>query len=163
MSRSVLRSRGTVGSCLPDSTVVSFLENVAGGVLVSVHDKSTGRTDVGAHTQTLLDECATSTTVLAGVVWGNFDGWYPMECSIVVDPGNELSLSSIIDGRGEMSVLDHISNLQIFIGNQVVRRDERIRFFPSEVFTLPLNFEMCSGYLLTGFKAILGPLLFTWR
>ena len=50
-------------------------------------------------------------------------------------------------------VLDHVRYLQVFIGNQVVRRDQRVCRLPGKIFTLPtelsnslsLNVAVLSG------------------
>ena len=42
-------------------------------------------------------------------------------------------------------MLDQITHLHIFQGNQVVRRDKHVRLFTGEIFTLPLDFEVLSG------------------
>src|ERR1700753_2999530 len=83
MSRSVSCTRGCIGSCLPDSTVLCFLEDVFGRVLVSVHDESAARTHVGTYTQALFDECATSIAILAREMWNDLDGWFTASCSFL--------------------------------------------------------------------------------
>ena len=40
---------------------------------------------------------------------------------------------------GEVMVLEEVAYLQVFMGNQVVRRDERVRRLTGEVFALPMH------------------------
>lgn len=65
MSRSVSRPQQVVGSRLPDGTILCFFQDIPCGVFVSVHDESADGTDMGTHTQRLLDEHTTLATILA--------------------------------------------------------------------------------------------------
>src|SRR5260370_33075426 len=52
-------------------------------------------------------------------------------------------------------MLDEDGDLQVFVGNHVVRDDKRPRLLTSEVLTLPANLEIAFRQSLDGFPAIL--------
>src|SRR5712691_9312853 len=62
-----------------------------------------------------------------------------------------------------MPGLEHVAYLKMFIGNQVVRRDERACRFAGPVFTLPLHFQIGFCQVLPGFLAIATRLLLTGK
>ena len=108
----------------------------------------------------LLDTLSTFRTILARVLWWDGDDWHIMHDAIGFDPGEELSPCGIMDALGQFVVLDQVANLQVFVGNQVVRRDERVRRFAGEIFTLPLHFQIGFRQALFGLFAILALFLF---
>jgi hypothetical protein len=59
-----------------------------------------------------------------------------------------------MDRFGQFAVADHVADLKVFIGNQVVRRDQRVCLFPGKIFTLPLHFQMLLCQLLPGFLSV---------
>ena len=81
-----------------------------------------------------------------------------MHYGIGLHPAQELSPGGIMDTLGKLVIPDHVAYLKVFIDNQVVRRDQRVRRFAGEIFTLPLHFQItfCQG--LSGFLAVLAPL-----
>ena len=82
-----------------------------------------------------------------------------MHDAVGFHPVEELSPCRIMDTLGKFMVLDHIADLKVFIGNQVVRRDERACRFAGKIFTLPLHFQIGFGQALSGFLAVLALLL----
>ena len=44
-----------------------------------------------------------------------------------------------MNALGQFAVLDQVADLKVFVGNQVVRRDQRVRRLSGEIFTLPLH------------------------
>ncbi|HEY1354361.1 MAG TPA: hypothetical protein VGF67_32530 [Ktedonobacteraceae bacterium] len=70
-----------------------------------------------------------------------------MDQTVVPDPFQELTPWRITDGPGKVVVLEQIGNLQVFHGNQVVRRDERVCPFPGKIFTLPTDEPLCDGLI----------------
>src|SRR5258707_11288279 len=72
LSRSVFRILG--GFPVPQGTgkshqkeyAESSVQNVHGGIFVSVQDESTDRANMGAHLQALLDPCTTGGTIFPG-------------------------------------------------------------------------------------------------
>src|SRR5271167_1293814 len=95
----------------------------------------------------------TARTILACVLWGNGYHCYLMHDCIGLDPPKELSPCCIMDALGKVMVLDHIAYLEVFIGNQVVRRDKRVRLFAGKILTLPLHFQICLCQPLAGASA----------
>jgi hypothetical protein len=65
-----------------------------------------------------------------------------------------------MDALGKCVVLDHVAYLEMFIGNQVVRRDKRVRLLPGKILTLPLHSQIRLCQFLSGFLAVLALLLF---
>ena len=59
-----------------------------------------------------------------------------------------------------MVVLHQIGNLEVFVGNQIARFDQRTCSLGCEVFTLPGNPQIAFGKPLNGSPAVLGPLDF---
>src|SRR5579863_8273804 len=60
----------------------------------------------------------------------------------------------------KLMVLDQVADLKVFVGNQVVRRDKRVRRLTSEIFTLPLHFQRRFRQALSGLRAVLALFLF---
>ena len=77
-----------------------------------------------------------------------------MQCGIVDHPIQEASPRGIEDGLGKSVILDHIADLQVFIGKEVARRHERVCLFSGKILTLPVYFQMRLGQLLSGLAAI---------
>src|SRR5690349_13350777 len=126
--------------------------------MVPIQHQSTGRTDMGTSREAFPDPLATARTILAGEVrWRRYDG-YTGNLPVIVEPAQKQPPTGIADTLGKVMVLDEVGNLQIFIGNQVVRRDERTCRLGGEVFTLPGNFQMTFGESFDGSLAILGAL-----
>ncbi len=94
------------------------------------------------HTQAFLDARATATTVLTGEVGSDCDDRDVMHRPIDLYPVQEYAPTCIVNTLGEMFVLDHIGDLQVFKSNQVARRDQRVRLFAGEIFTLPLHLQV---------------------
>src|SRR5205823_3059570 len=80
-----------------------------------------------------------------------------MHHAVGADPGEELSPPSVVNGFGEMPILDQIADLEVFKGNQIARCDERVRLLSGEIFALPLHLQMRLSELLAGLVAILAP------
>src|SRR6266702_2685229 len=117
-------------------------------------------TDVRTHTQSLLHERPTGNTVLTGVVWGNRNDRNVMQHTIVLDPEQEPAPTSIVNGLGEMMVLDHVPYFQVFVGNQIARGDKRVCRFPGKIFTLPTDLQMRLRQMLSGlFPVFRSPVL----
>src|SRR5947207_1625765 len=84
-----------------------------------------------------------------------------MQQAIVVEPVKEDTPSCIMDRFSEMAISDHIVYLEMLIGNQVVRRDERVCLLTGKIFTLPLHFQIALCQRLPGLLAVFAPLLFS--
>jgi len=87
------------------------------------------RTNVRANTQRLFDDGIAVRTFLAGEMrWDGQDLDF-MHSAIVGKPLQEDPPASVMDAFCQFSVADHVADLKVFIGNQVVRRDQRV--FPA--------------------------------
>ena len=150
-----------LGSPVPQGTLQCFDQDVSGGILIAVYDQATGGTHMCSGGEGLLDTLPTARTVLAGVLWCNGDDWHIMHDAVGLDPVQKLAPCRIMDALGQFAVLDQVADLQVFVGNQVVRRDERVRRFASEIFTLPLHFQRRFRQSLSGLLAVLALFLFT--
>src|SRR5215472_8404553 len=107
-----------------------------------------------------VDPLATSRTLLRGKLWGDGDHWNAMELSIDLHPCQEPAPRSIADGFGQSVVLDQVAYLQVLIGNQIVRCDERVGLFTGKILTLPLHLEIRLCQALASFLAICTLLVF---
>src|SRR2546426_5099079 len=118
------------------------------------------RTDVRAHAERLVHPLATARTVLRREVWCDGYDRDIMQPAIGVDPPEEAAPCGIADGLGQLVVLDQVVYLQVFIGNQVVRRDKRACRLPGKILTLPTHFQIRFCQSLPGFVPVLAFLLF---
>ncbi len=107
-----------------------------------------------------LDALPTARAVLARILWWDGDDGHIMHDAIGFDPVQKLAPCGIMDALGKLVVLDQVADLKVFIGNQVVRRDKRVRCFTSEIFTLPLHFQIGFSQALSGLLAVLALLVF---
>ncbi len=89
-----------------------------------------------------LDACATGATILTGECRLNRYDRDSMNLSVVGEPGQEPAPGNIADALGQFVVLDKVTYLKMFIGNQIVRCDQRACRLASKVFTLPLHFQI---------------------
>src|SRR5713226_5538009 len=112
-----------MGSPVPQGTVYCFCQDVHGGILVSIQNKPTLGTHMRTGREGFLHTFPTARTVLARVVWRNRYHFYPMHHCVGLHPAEELSPGCIMNTLGKLVVLDHVPYLELFIGNQVVRRD----------------------------------------
>ena len=71
-------------------------------------------------------------------------------------PGKECSPSCIVNGLRKVMVSHHVAYLQVFKGNQVVRRDKRACRLTGKVLTLPLHLQIRSGELAPCLPSIHG-------
>ena len=108
----------------------------------------------------LLDTLSTARTVLTRILWWDGDDWHIVHDAIGFHPSEELPPRSIMHALGKLVVLHQVADLKVFVGNQVVRRDERVRRFASEIFTLPLHFQRGFRQALSGLLAVLALFLF---
>ncbi len=144
---------------MPQGTFDSLCEDVERGIVVTIEHQPTRGTDMRPYAQRLLDGRATVGAVLTGELRGNSHDGNPMQCPIMLDPGEECSPSRIVNALGKLAVLEHMAYLQLFVGNQVARRDKRVRLFTSEILTLPLDFQIRFCQHVPGFLAVAALLL----
>jgi len=77
-----------------------------------------------------------------------------MQHSIVLDPEQEPAPTSIVNGLGEVMVLDHVTYFQVFVGNQIARADKRVCRLPGKIFTLPTDLQMRLRQVLSGLAPV---------
>jgi len=143
-----------MGSPVPQGTGECQGPDVDSGILISIQDKPTLGTHMCPGRERFLHSFPTARAILAGILWGNCYHFYPMHHGIGLHPAEELSPGCIMDTLSQLVVLDHVPYLKVFVGNQVVRRDKRVRRFPSEIFTLPLDLQIGFRQLFPGFLTI---------
>ncbi len=79
--------------------------------MISIQHHTTVRAYMRADTQAFLDERTALTTLLARVVWRNFDHWNGVYGSIGLHPGEEQAPRSIVNRLGKVRVAHHIGYL----------------------------------------------------
>ncbi len=110
---------------------------------------------MGSGRESFLDALSTAGTILTGVVWCDRDDRDIVHHPVGLHPVEELPPGGIVDALGKLVILDQVADLKLFIGNQVVRRDQRVRCLASEIFTLPLHFQIGFAQTLSGLLAVL--------
>jgi hypothetical protein len=128
--------------------------------MVPVQDQATLGTAVCALAQALLHAIPTARTVLRGEVGRNRNDGNAMQATIIAHPGQEETPRCIADTLRKPMILDHVGNLEVFVGDQIVRLDQRPRSFAREVFTLPTHVQIPFGKPFDGLFTVLGPLDF---
>src|SRR5262245_27983298 len=113
---------------------------------------------MGADGEAFPDPEATPTAILARVGRRDRHDRDTVKAPIVADPREEQAPTSIMNTLGEVVILHHVLDVQVFVGNQVVRRDQRTCLFHGEVFTLPTHFLVASSEALAGFATVLAAL-----
>ncbi len=123
--------------------------------MISIKHYTTSMTDMRAHTQRLFHERSTVRALLAGEMGRDCNDWNVMQNPIVVHPLEENPPSSIMDALCQVMIANHIADLKVFIGNQVVRRDKRVCLLSGKILTLPLHFQIALCQRLSGLFAVL--------
>src|SRR5713101_10146755 len=95
-----------------------------------------------AHTQRLFHDGVALRALLAGEMGWDSQDLDSMHPAIVGKPVQEYPPASIMNAFCQSAVTDHVADLKVLIGNQVVRRDQRVCLFAGKIFTLPLHFQM---------------------
>src|SRR5919202_2175688 len=116
-------------------------------------------------TQRLLDDFPTIGAILTGVVRGNSNRYHTKHLAEIFQPIAESRPGCIGDGLRQFRVFDHVSHLQVLIGNQVVRLDYASCQLHRKIFTLPTYLQMLSRETVSRcrsiFRAFLGTRKFT--
>src|ERR687885_3003140 len=105
-------------------------------------------------TQRLFDDFPTVRTILAGVVGRNSNRYHPKHFPKIFQPIAEVRPCSIRNRLRQLSIPDHITHLQVLIGNQVVRLDYAQCLLHGKVFTLPTYLEVLSTQAISRFSSI---------
>lgn len=160
LSRSVSRAVQLVGFRVPLGTIECFRKDVQSSIMLTVQDHTAARTDVCTYAQGLLDTRSTLRTILAGIMGLDCNHRDSVQERIILDPLQEYSPTCIMNALCQFAVANHVSDLKMFIGNQVARRDKRVCLLSGKIFTLPLNFQMPLRQGFSGFLSIRRLLLF---
>lgn len=110
-----------MGSPVPQGTVYGFSQDVQRGVLVSIQDEPTLGTHMRPGGECFLHTLPTARAILACILWGNGYHFNPMHHGVGLDPPEEVSPGSIVDTLSQRMVFHHIADLEVFIGNHIVR------------------------------------------
>ncbi len=105
-------------------------------------------------TQRLLDNFPTLRTNLAGVVRWNSNCCYTKYLAKIFQPTPESRPRRIRNRLSKFPILNHVSHLQVLIGNQVVRLDYASCQFHSKIFTLPTYLEVFSAQSVSRFGSV---------
>ena len=110
-------------------------------------------------TQRLFDDFPTARTILTGVVRWHGNRCHTKHLAKVFQPISESRPCSIGDGFCQSPIFHHVSHLQIFIGNQVVRLDYAPCQLHGKIFTLPTYFEVLPTQTISFLSSVLRTLL----
>ncbi len=111
-------------------------------------------TDMRPHAQRFLHHGATVGALLTGVVRWYCNDRDVMQEAVVSKPVQEDAPANVMNAFCQFAVVYHVADLKVLIGNQVVRRDQRVCLFTGKIFTLPLNLQMLLGKSFSCFLAI---------
>jgi hypothetical protein len=75
---------------------------------------------MGACGQRLPDERATAGAFSCGVMWRHSNSHFAVDAGQVLQPRSECPPSGVTDALGQVTVLDHGRDSEVFIGNHVV-------------------------------------------
>ena len=139
----------------------SFFQDIVSSILIAIHDQPTGGTNVCTNTQRLLNVRLAIRAFLAGIVRRHSDDRDIMQEPIAGNPLQEYSPASIMNALCQFAVTNHVADLKVLIGNQVVRADQRVCLLTGKIFTLPLDFQMLLRQSFPCFLSIGGFLLFS--
>ena len=92
-----------------------------------------------------FDACATPAAILTREGWLNRYHRYAMEGTVVVHPRQKAAPGGITDTLCQTPVFHEVAYPKVFIGNQIVRCDERACLLAGKIFTLPLHLEIRFG------------------
>ena len=117
-------------------------------------------TNMSSGTERFLNGLFAVKAINRGVLGGNRLLHFAKDLGIVFHPIHKQTPCCITDGFSQMMIANHIPHLQVFIGNQVARHDQRTGLFYNPIFTLPTYSQVLSPQSISRFSAILGtPLL----
>jgi hypothetical protein len=130
-------------------------QDIERGVPIPVQYQSAGRTDMGSHRKGFLHAIATPRAILRGEASRN--GYYrdALHLPIGADPGEEQPPTGITDTLRQPVILDEVGDLQVFVGHQVARLDERPCRLRGKVLTLPTDLEIPFCETFHGLLAVL--------
>src|SRR5260370_6955648 len=122
--------------------------------MISIQNHATPSTNMCPNAKRLVHNSVTVGAFLAGIVRWYSDDWNSMQRCIVFQPLQEDPPSCIMDRFGKLAISDHVLNLKVFVGIQVVRRDNRVCLLSAKILTLPLDFHMLLRQFLSSFLSV---------
>ncbi len=116
---------------------------------------------MSSFTQRLVDNFPAVRAVLTGVVGWNSNSYYAKHFAKIFQPIPKSRPCSIGYRLRQSSILDHITHLQVLIGDQVVRLDYASCQLHSKIFTLPTDLKVLPAQTVSCFGSILRAFLST--
>src|SRR5712692_2381896 len=135
------------------------VEDVFGGVHISISDIPTERTQMGTHRQTLLDDLATVVTVLRGEA--RVDSYHLMtrSFSLFFKDVEKCTPTGVHDALCERMVLHHVENGEVLNRNHLILFGISFGRFRVKITALPLDLEMRLCCTFRGFSTAVTALL----
>src|SRR5260370_16792208 len=122
--------------------------------MMPFYGRNTTMTDMRPNAERFLHHGAAVGAFLTGVVRWYCNDRDVMQAAVVGKPVQEDSPASVINAFCQFAVVYHVADLKVLIGNQVVRRDQRVCLFAGKIFTLPLHFQMLFAQSLSALLSI---------
>ena len=113
-------------------------------IMIPIHHPSAVWTAIDSNLQTYFHPPSTIRALLRSESGRNGHDHFAEHFSVVVHPGEKAAPSGIVDALGETMVFHHVFHLKLFVGDQVVRPNERTCSLCRKVFTLPTHFQVSS-------------------
>src|SRR5947207_2887945 len=118
-----------------------FVQDIECRVQIAIQDRP-ARAAVRPLGQRLHHAPAARGAVLAGIRRRNGHDDFAEYPTVVDQPEQKGTPRRVVNALGEMMVLDEVAHLQVFVGDQVVRPNERTGGLRREVFTPPGYLQM---------------------
>ncbi len=114
---------------------------------------------MGTHRKTLLDDFSTLMTFLAGETPGRSNDFMPSTCSLGTEYIEERAPTGIHDGFGEMMVLYHITDSQVFYHNAMIAFGIGLGCLEMMISPLSIDFQMRLCHVLGSLPPAMAPFL----
>src|SRR5487761_2658511 len=118
-----------------------------GGIHVTVFYQSAGRTEMGAHAQTLLNVLATPAALLGREARGNSYHHMTGSFSLIREDVEERAPAGVVNALGERMVLAHAHHVQVFDTDAPIALSIVFGGFEVDVTPLTADLEMLLGDL----------------
>jgi hypothetical protein len=120
----------------------SNLQDILGGVDISILNVATDWTAMRTHRQRLLENLATPKAGLRGVVGIHSDNLMTSSYSLVFKDSEKCAPGGVHNALGEMMVLDHPFNVEVLNGDMLIGLSVALRDLVVEITPLPRDLEM---------------------
>src|SRR5487761_2513938 len=124
-----------------------------GGIHVAVFYQSAGRTNMGAHAQTLLNVLATPAALLGGEARGNSYHHMTGSFSLIREDVEKRAPTGVVNALGEVIVACHARHVQVFDTDAPIALSIVLGGLEVEVTPLAADLEMLLGDFALGFAA----------